>query len=132
MSKTTPLIAVIDDEESVRKAIGRLLQSEGLTVETFRGGAEFLAALDRNRPDCAVLDLHMPEMTGFDVLAQLTETHPRVPVVVITGHDTPDAEESALHNGASAYLLKPINDRVLLDAIFAAIEGEARNTPPQP
>ncbi len=68
MSQTRPLIAVIDDEEPVRKAIGRLLQSVGMAVETFSGGGEFLAALSTCRPDCAVLDLHMPELTGFDVL----------------------------------------------------------------
>ena len=100
MSKDRPLIAVIDDEEPVRKALGRLLQSAGMAVETFSGGGEFLAALGTHRPDCAVLDLHMPEMTGFDVLERIAETGARVPVVVITGHDSPDAEECAMRGGA--------------------------------
>ena len=76
MSKDRPLIAVIDDEESVRKALGRLLQSVGMAVETFSGGGEFLAALDTHRPDCAVLDLQMPEVTGFDVLERIAEKGP--------------------------------------------------------
>jgi FixJ family two-component response regulator len=121
MSKDRPLIAVIDDEESVRKALGRLLQSVGMAVETFSGGGEFLAALDTHRPDCAVLDLHMPEVTGFDVLERIAEKGPRVPVVTITGHDLPDAEECVMRGGAAAYLRKPVNQRLLLAAITAAM-----------
>ena len=71
MPKARPLIAVIDDEESVRKALGRLLQSVGMMVETFSGGGEFLEALATRRPACAVADLHMPEMSGFDLLERL-------------------------------------------------------------
>jgi len=121
MPKERTLIAVIDDEESVRKALGRLLQSVGMSVETFSGGGEFLEALGTHRPACAVLDLHMPEMNGFELLERLHSTGVRVPVVVITGHDTPEAEERALRGGAAAYLRKPINQALLLDAIAAAI-----------
>jgi len=120
MSKVRPLIAVIDDEEPVRKALGRLMQSVGMTVETFSGGGEFLATLDTHRPDCAVLDLHMPEVTGFDVLERIAEMGARVPVVAISGYDLPDAEECAMRGGAAAYLRKPVNQRLLLAAIAAA------------
>jgi FixJ family two-component response regulator len=132
MSKDCPLIAVIDDEEAVRKALRRLLQAAGLAVETFSGGGEFLASLTAHRPDCAVLDLHMPDMTGFDVLKRLAEMSAGVPVVVMTGHDSPDAEECAIRDGAAAYLRKPINDRLLLDTIAAAIARSAANPPPDP
>lgn len=121
MSKVRPLIAVIDDEEPVRKALGRLMQSVGMTVETFSGGGEFLAALETHRPDCTVLDLHMPELTGFDVLERIAEMGARVPVVAISGHDLPDAEECAMRGGAAAYLRKPVNQRLLLAAIAAAM-----------
>lgn len=123
MPDKRPFIAIIDDEEPVRKALGRLLQSLGMTVQTFVNGGEFLDWLDTHRPDCAVLDLHMPEVTGFDVLGRLAETETRVPVVVMTGHDTPDAEDCALRGGASAYLHKPVNQRLLISAIHAAIAG---------
>ena len=121
MRNDSPLIAVIDDEEPVRKALGRLLVSAGLVVRTFSGGKLFLDSLSACLPDCAVLDLHMPDMTGFEVLADLARTGSRVPVVIITGHDSPDAEDSARRGGAAAYLQKPVNDRVLLDAIAAAV-----------
>lgn len=112
----------------MRKALARLLQSVRLTVETYSGGAEFLAALGTHRPDCAVLDLHMPEVTGFDVLQRLAAMDACLPVVVITGHDTADAEASVLRGGASAYLHKPVNQRLLLDAIATAIARSANPT----
>lgn len=125
-----PLIAVIDDEDAVRTALRRLLRSEGMTVETFGGGAEFLRSLAAHQPDCALLDLQMPDLTGFDVLAQLAQTHCRVPVVAITGNDSPEAKSSALGAGAAAYLRKPIGARILLDTISAAIARGGSSTPP--
>ena len=138
MSPLPHLIAVIDDEEPVRKALGRLLVSAGLAVELFGGGADFLASLVSRRPDCAVLDLHMPDVSGFDVLAQLTTLRTGVPVIVITGNESPETAQCTLESGASAFLHKPINDRVLLDAIAAAIAGARQKkesspqTPPSP
>jgi FixJ family two-component response regulator len=121
VSNEHPVIAVIDDEEAVRKALRRLLRSAGLSVVTFSGGREFLASLASARPDCAVLDLHMPDVTGFDVLERLTEMKAGVPVIVVTGQDSPDAEARVMRSGAAAYVRKPVDDRVLLDTIAAAM-----------
>lgn len=138
MGRDCPLIAIVDDEESVRKALGRLLVSAGLAVETFGGGGEFLRGLSAHRPDCLVLDLHMPEVSGFDVLARLAAIGGPVPVVTITGHDTAEAEELALSGGASAYLRKPVTDHVLLAAIAAVLvqpaqdPGQTGQTPESP
>jgi FixJ family two-component response regulator len=122
MKSPQPVIALVDDEESVRRALTRLLRSAAIDAHGFATGEEFLAAMDDLQPDCVLLDLHMPGMSGFEVLAQLRG---RLPVVVITGHDTPEAEARSLAGGAAAYLRKPVNDRVLLDAVTAAI---ARDT----
>ena len=121
MKTDGPLIAVVDDEESVRKAIGRLMDSAGFEVETFTGGAEFLASLEKRRPDCVVLDLHMPQVSGFDVQSRLGQLLLRIPVVVITGRDNEETNERALAGGAIAYLRKPVDDRLLLDAISNAV-----------
>lgn len=121
MSKTRPLIAVVDDEEPVRVALRRLLRSAGLDVETFPSGAEFLDSLKSHSPDCVVLDLHMPRVNGFAVQAQLTESGLPLPVVVITGHDSSETRERALGGGVSAYLRKPVDDEALLEAITTAI-----------
>jgi FixJ family two-component response regulator len=120
VTKACLLIAVVDDEEPVRKALMRLMRSAGLNAETFGSGAEFLKSLDTRLPDCVVLDLHMPRMDGFKVQAHLARKRAALPVIIITGHDLPRARERALEGGASAFLRKPVLDRILLDAISAA------------
>jgi FixJ family two-component response regulator len=120
VTKTCPHIAVIDDDESVRKALMRLMRSAGLSVETFASSAEFLKSLDTRLPDCVVLDLYMPHMNGFNVQAHLAQKHAALPVIVFTGHDLPQARERAMAGGASAFLRKPVHDSILLDAISAA------------
>ena len=121
MSETRPIIAVVDDDDAVRIALRRLLRSAHLDVEIFASGAEFLESLKDRRPDCVVLDLHMPQVNGFSVQEKLTSQGIRLPVIVITGLDADDARERALAGGASAYLRKPVDDQALLDAIAAAI-----------
>ncbi len=120
MTKASPHIAIIDDEEPIRKALMRLMRSVGLSVETFASGAEFLKSIETRLPDCVVLDLHLPHMNGFDVQAHLAQKYAALPVIIITGHDLPQARERAMQGGASAFLRKPVLDRTLLDAISAA------------
>ena len=117
-----PLLAVVDDDADVRIALTRLLASAGFSVEAFASGADFLRSLEHREPDCAVLDLHMPEMSGFDVQGALAG-HSVMPVVVITGQDSPESRTRALRLGAKAYLCKPVDDNALLAAIAVAVEG---------
>lgn len=121
MPKRPPLIAVVDDDPFVLKALERLFGSAGLSVESFASGAEFLQSVDHHEPDCVVLDLHMPDMSGFEVQSRLSRAHARVPVVVITGHDTPESRSRSLVGGAKSYLCKPVDDEALLKAIDAAM-----------
>lgn len=117
MPTAPPLIAVVDDEESVRKALRRLLSASGLTVQTFASGAEFLLTMTDRRPQCLVLDLHMPGVTGLDVLHYLAEQSPPIPTIVITAHDEADSRAQCIAAGAQAYLSKPLDESSLLDAI---------------
>jgi len=119
------LLAVVDDDADVRMALMRLVSSAGFAVETFATGAEFMRSVDDHEPDCVVLDLHMPGMSGFDVQGALAVAHAAVPVVVVTVHDTPESRTRALRLGARAYLCKPVDDEALLAAIFAAIDPAA-------
>jgi FixJ family two-component response regulator len=119
--KSRSLIAVVDDEEPIRKALRRLLRSAGMEVDTFPSGVEFLESLSTRQPDCIVLDLHMPVVNGFEVQAQMAESGVTVPVVVITGHDSDETRQQALARFPVAYLRKPVNDQVLLDAIALAL-----------
>jgi FixJ family two-component response regulator len=111
------LVAVVDDEECIRKALGRLLRSAGVEVAVFASGVEFLESFSTRRPDCVVLDLHMPIMDGFEVQARLAKDDQPVPVIIITGYDSNEARSRALAGRPTAYLRKPVNDQTLLDAI---------------
>jgi len=126
MSEAGPMLAVVDDDADVRVALTRLVSSAGFAVETFGSGAEFLRSLEDHEPACLVLDLHMPEMSGFDVQGALAVRHSDIPVIVITGHDTPASRARATQLGAKDYLRKPVNDSVLLDAIGLAIGANAQ------
>jgi FixJ family two-component response regulator len=121
VNQTGLLIAVVDDEEAVRIALRRLLRSASFNVETFSSGAEFLESLKDRHPACVVLDLHMPQLNGFAVQARLTGAGCPVPVVVITGHHSAESRERALAGGAAACLPKPVDDKILLDAINRAL-----------
>jgi FixJ family two-component response regulator len=121
VTKPRPLIAIVDDEEPVRRALTRLLRSAGLDVESFPSGVEFLESIPTRRPDCVVLDLHMPLMNGFEVQARLAESSAPVPVVIITGHDSTETRTRAMAGRPLAYLRKPVNDQTLLDAIELAL-----------
>ena len=121
MVKDTSLIAVVDDEDSVRKALGRLIRSAGFNVETFSSGTDFLLSLRQRRPHCVVLDLRMPQLSGFDVQQEMKVVDAGVPVVVITGDYSAEGRARALNLGATAYLRKPVDDATLLAAIRAAV-----------
>ena len=121
MIRTPPVVAVLDDEPQMRKALRRLLAVHGFRVEIYEGGNEFLAALSSHPTDCLVLDLQMPEVNGFDVLVAFESQRIVTPVVVITPHDEPGTAERALWLGASAYLTKPVDESALLSAIKSAM-----------
>ena len=123
MSHNSLTVAIVDDEESVRRSLRRLMVSAGLKVELFASGAEFLDSLPTRRPDCLVLDLHMPGVSGLDVQAGLAQSRDPPPVVVITGLDTPESRRRVMDGGAAAFLRKPVDDQVLLDAVAAAVSG---------
>ena len=116
----------MDDEEPIRKAFMRLLRSVGMDAESFSSGTHFLESLPGHQPDCVVLDLHMPVVNGFEVQAKLAESG--VPVVIITGHDSDETRAKALAGRLAAYLRKPVNDQILLDAIQLALGLNQKQT----
>ena len=121
MPAAPSLVAIVDDEESVRKALGRLVRAAGFDVQTFASGADFLHSLARGAPQCVVLDLRMPQMSGVEVQGALAQAQSKVPVVIITGDDATEVRQQTLARGASAYLRKPVDETTLLDAIRNAI-----------
>lgn len=131
MKGQPPVVAVVDDEADVLRALQRLLRAEGFDVHVYGSGRDFMSGIGAAAPDCLVLDLHMPEMSGFDVLDALdTRSSPsRIPVIVLTGNDTVAGRTRALAGGAEAYLCKPADADVLIKAVNDAM---ARATNPQP
>ena len=119
-------IAVVDDEEPVRKALKRLLRAAGFEAEGYASGQAFLDGAAAKPPNCVLLDLHMPGLSGQLLLARIGKMAGRPPVVVITAHDTPETRDECLAAGAAAYLRKPLDDRLLLNAVSAAL---SRRTP---
>jgi FixJ family two-component response regulator len=124
MTAARLLIAVVDDEESVRRAFARMLSASLFDVDVFASGQEFLDSLERRHPDCVILDLQMPGLTGRDVQRQLVIDHVRVPIIVVTAHDQPALREQCLADGATAYVAKPLQRERLVNLIKDAVKRQ--------
>lgn len=116
-----PVIAIVDDDPSVCRALHRLVQSGGYTVQTFASAHEFLDSLRRGRPACLLLDIHLDGMSGFDLQERLAADGVGVPVLFITAHDDAPTRERIERSGAAGHLWKPVDEPALLDAIRLAI-----------
>jgi FixJ family two-component response regulator len=121
MRQTAPVIAVIDDDASVRRALQRLLQSAGFMVETFATAREFLEADDWAQTACLVLDVHLPAMSGVQLQAYLAASGVPIPIVFITAYDDVSTRERVNRAGAVAYLRKPVDQSTLIEAISRAL-----------
>jgi len=126
MPTTEPVIAVLDDEPEMRKALRRLLTCRGFRVEEYECGEALLAAIDSHPLEILLLDLHMPGINGFDVLEAFRDRLIPVPVIVITAHDEPGTAERVRALGASAYMKKPVDRDALLSAIAAATSHDQK------
>jgi FixJ family two-component response regulator len=116
-----PLVAVVDDEESIRKSLRRLFMTADLDAVVYASGQEFLDSLGGRQPDCLVLDLQMPGLTGLEVQRTLTGAGVRFPTIIITAHDEPETRARCLTAGVAAYLCKPLHDEMLLEAIASVM-----------
>src|SRR5262245_27531914 len=125
LNKLKPLIAIVDDDESVCRAMRRLVRSVAMDAETFSSGQDFLDLLDAMpsfQPDCLILDVQMPRMNGLDVQDHLTKSGKIIPVIFITAHDEVGVREKALAAGALAFLRKPFNDELLIKTLREALK----------
>jgi CheY-like chemotaxis protein len=123
---TRPMhVAILDDDQSVRTAIGRVLKMSEMTVDSCGTSLELFDAMAEKSPDCLVLDLQMPGMNGFDVMKYLDRRGVRVPTIVISAEDEPSSRENCLVAGATAYLRKPLDADELLKTINEAVAAHA-------
>ena len=112
-----PVVAIVDDDASVRQSMLRLIRSFGYRAEAFGSGEEFLRAPIAAEAACLLLDVRMPSMDGLEVQRRLGEASAGIPIVFITGQATDDEERRALSGGAVDFLRKPVSRATLFDVL---------------
>jgi FixJ family two-component response regulator len=118
------VIAVVDDDASVRQGLERLIRSAGFQAETFASAQEFLARRWADPPSCLVLDLQLPGLSGLDLQKRMAEIGLITPIVFVTGHGNIPSSVRAMKAGAIEFLTKPFDEQALLTAIQEAIERD--------
>ena len=124
MSTQEPIVFVVDDDESVRTSLRRLLMSVGLAVEVFPSAQAFLDRARADAPGCLVLDVQLPGLSGLDLQTELADTDTPLPIVFLTGHGDIPMSVKAMKAGAVEFLTKPFRERDLVDAIRNAIDRD--------
>ncbi len=119
-----PLVFIVDDEASVRRAVARLLDSAGYRAESFAAPEEFLARLPHDGPSCLILDLQMPGMSGLEVQARLHDAGHALPIVFVTGHGDIPTSVHAMRQGALDFITKPFAAEQLLSVVGSALERD--------
>ena len=122
MAGTQPVISIVDDDLSIRRALSRLVRLAGYAVESFASAREFLASAPRARTACLVLDIHLDEggMSGFDLQERLVADGGAIPTIFITAHGDARTRERVKQSGVAGFLSKPFGDEALLDLIRRA------------
>jgi FixJ family two-component response regulator len=122
LTEETVAVYVLDDDASLLKSVRRLLDAAGYNVEAFTDPMDFLKHAGLRRPDVAVIDIRMPEMNGLEVQTRLRAVSPSTRVIILTSNDDPSIRTLAMNAGASAFLIKGIDDKIFLDGIKAAAD----------
>jgi len=125
MSQKSVTVYVVDDDESIRRALKRLLRSAGYQAVTFESAEDFMEATSCSGEGCLVLDIRLPGMTGLDLQEKLASSGAKYAVIFMTAHDNPQWQERAKKAGALAYLRKPFDEQSLLGAIQLACREAA-------
>jgi len=118
----TKIVAIVDDDESVRRALQGLMKEVGLPSLAFASAEEFLNSGQQHETACLITDIRMPGMSGLDLQARLNSERCRIPTIFITAHGDTNMRMQAMRAGAVEFLAKPFNDDVLLEHVRAALE----------
>jgi len=126
LRESRPVIAIVDDDPSVREGLQSLIRSAGWSVETFSSAQEFLTRSRAKAPSCLILDLQLPDLSGLDLRKRMATTDLEIPIVFLTGHGDIPASVQAMKAGALEFLTKPVDEQDLLRAIQEAIDRDRR------
>jgi FixJ family two-component response regulator len=121
-----PIVFVVDDDVSMRRALANLIQSVGLAIETFSSAAELLNSTLPEVASCLVLDIRLPGLSGLDLQTELAKANIHIPIIFITGHGDIPMTVRAMKGGAVDFLTKPFRDQDLLDAVVSAIDKDRK------
>lgn len=121
-SKNETLIAIVDDDESVREAVAGLVNWLGFGVRTFASAVDFISSPNVESNSCIIADVQMPRMTGVELYKRLTELGYAIPTILITAYPDEAARDQALANGVICYLSKPFDKDTLIDCIHSALD----------
>lgn len=122
------VIAIVDDDEPLRQALGSVVKAAGFSPRTFASVEEFLACDNCDDTACLILDVRLPGMSGIELQQQLSQQNKRIPIVFVTAHGDASLRDSLMRAGAAAFLYKPVRSDALLKEIRRALEqGSANN-----
>jgi FixJ family two-component response regulator len=126
VSASEPLVFIVEDDESMRRALSNLFQSVGLGVQVFGSASEMLEGKLPDVPSCLVLDIRLPGLSGLDFQAELANANIHIPIIFMTGHGDIPMSVRAMKGGAVDFLTKPFRDQDMLDAVTVAIERDRK------
>jgi FixJ family two-component response regulator len=122
--RTERMVAVVEDDQSYRVAVQRLLKSAGFSVQSFASAEDFLRSGRQRETGCLITDIRMPGMSGLDLQAKLNTDHCPIPTIFITAHGDEDMRLQAMRGGAVKFMIKPFDGEILLESVRAAFEAE--------
>ena len=121
--KKEKLVAVIEDDESYRRAVQRLLKAAGFRAQSFASAEDFLSSGQQEETGCLIADIRMPGMSGLDLQSKLNSDHCPIPTIFITAHGDEKMRLQAMRSGAVKFLAKPFDGETLLEAVGVALES---------
>jgi two-component system response regulator TtrR len=117
-------VFIVDDDQAVRDSLKFLVESNGRAAQTYASAKAFIDGYNPDMPGCVLLDVRMPEMSGFELQKEMQKRQITIPIIFISAHGTVPAAVRALKLGASDFVMKPFNNQVLLEKIDQAIEAD--------
>jgi FixJ family two-component response regulator len=123
IQERTKLVAIVDDDDSMRTALQGLLKAVGLPAQAFASAEEFLKSGQQRHTACLIADIRMPGISGLELQAKLNAEHCRIPTIFITAHGDANLRMQALRAGAVEFLAKPFDDEALLESVRGALQS---------